>query len=191
MQRPTFALIAVALLSAVCPAQDSQSLGDLARQARAQKQKDSASKSSSDSKDRDSSSTDVSRPKASRVFTNDDSPNTQVTTPVVAKQSSESSAATAQPAGNHEAQGEHWKSEIQSQKETISSRQNEITELNNSIHYAGANCVANCEKWNEHQQQKQEKVEALKAQLEEQKHHLEEMQEAARKQGFGSSIYDP
>ena len=73
----------------------------------------------------------------------------------------------------------------------IASLQNEITELSNSIRYAGANCVANCEKWNEHQQQKQEKVEAMKAQLEEQKHHLEEMQEQARKQGFGSSIYDP
>jgi hypothetical protein len=192
MQRSAFTLIAVALLSAVCLAQDSQSLGDLARQVRAQKQaKDSASKSSSDSKDQDSTSTDHSRPKASRIITNDDSPNTQDMTPVVAKQSFGSAAASVQTAGNHEAQGEHWKSEIQSQKETIASLQNEITELSNSIHYAGATCVANCEKWNEHQQQKQEKVEAMKARLEEQKHHLEEMQEESRKQGFGSSIYDP
>lgn len=192
MQRPTFELVAVALLSAVCLAQDPQSLGDLARQVRAQKQsKESSSKSSTDSKDEDSSSIDASHPKAPRVFTNDDSPNTNDRTPVVAKASSEKAATTAQSADNHEAQGEHWTSEIQSQKDTIASLQNEITELSNSIRYAGANCVANCEKWNEHQQQKQEKVEAMKAQLEEQKHHLEEMQEQARKQGFGSSIYDP
>jgi len=192
MQRPTFALIAVALLSAVCLAQDSQSLGDLARQVRAQKQaKDGVSKAGSDSKDQDSNSTGTSRPKASRVITNDDSPNTQGMTPLIAKPSSRSTASSAPAAGNHEEQGEHWKSEILSQKDTIASLQNEITELSNSIQYAGANCVANCEKWNEHQQQKQEKVEAMKAQLEEQKHHLEEMQEEARKRGFGSSIYDP
>ena len=31
----------------------------------------------------------------------------------------------------------------------------------------------------------------MKAQLEEQQKHLEEMQDTARKQGFGSSVYDP
>jgi hypothetical protein len=187
-----FALIALALLSTVCVAQDSQSLGDVARQARAQKQaKGNGSKASSDSKDQDSNSAESSRPKASRVITNDDSPNTTDLTPTVAKQSLENTAAPVQSAGNRDAQGEHWKSQIQSQKEAIASLQSQITELGSSIHYAGANCVANCEKWNENQQRKQEQVEAMKAQLEEQKQHLEEMQEQARKQGFGSSVYDP
>jgi hypothetical protein len=192
MNRSTFTLIAVTLFSTACIAQDSQSLGDVARQARAQKQaKDSGSKVNSDSKDQGASSIDASHQKASRVITNDDSPNSTDLTPVVAKQSSEKAGAPAQSAANRDEQGEHWKSQIQSQKEAIASLQSQITELGNSIHYAGANCVANCEKWNESQQRKQEQVEAMKTQLEEQKHNLEEMQEQARKQGFGSSVYDP
>jgi predicted RNase H-like nuclease (RuvC/YqgF family) len=141
--------------------------------------------------DQGSSSTGESQPKASRVITNDDSPNTQDRTPLVSKQPSAGGEGSVQSAANREEQGEHWKSQIQSQKEAITSLKNEITELGNSIRYAGANCVANCEKWNEHQQRKQQQVETMKAQLEEQQRRLEEMLEQARKQGFGSSIYDP
>ena len=191
MLRSKILLAAVTLFSTACLAQDSQSLGDVARQARAQKQaKNSASKSVTDSKDQDSTAA-ASPVKPSHVFTNDDSPNTDDRTPVVAKQSSTETAKATQGAGNREEQGEHWKSQIQSQKELIASLQSQITELSNSVRYAGANCVANCEKWNEQQQRKQEQVEAMNAQLEEQKHRLEEMQDEARKQGFGSSIYDP
>ncbi len=187
-----FLLTAVALLSMGCIAQDSQSLGDVARQVRAEKQgKSTASKASSDSKTQDPSSTDASSPKASRVITNDESASTTDSARVANKPSSESAAETAPAAGNREEQGEQWKSKIQAQKEAIASLESQITELSNSIHYTGANCVSNCEKWNENQQRKQEQVEAMKAQLDEQKHHLEEMQEAARKQGFGSSIYEP
>jgi len=192
MQRSTFALIAVAILSTGCLAQDSQSLGDVARQVRAQKQgKNSASKASSDSKAQDPSSIDASGPKASRVITNDESASTTDSAPVTNKPSSESAAPSAPAAGNREEQGEQWKSKIQAQKEAIASLESQITELGNSIHYTGANCVSNCQKWNENQQRKQEQVEAMKAQLDEQKHHLEEMQEDARKQGFGSSVYEP
>jgi len=92
---------------------------------------------------------------------------------------------------DHEAEGERWKSEIQSQKSGIAELQREIDSLSNSIRYAPANCVANCAQWNERQQHKQDQVESMKAQLEEQQRRLEEMQDAARKQGFGSSVYDP
>ena len=63
--------------------------------------------------------------------------------------------------------------------------------LSDSIHFAGGNCIANCAQWNERQQQKQQEVDTMKAQLEQQQKALEEMQEAARKEGFGSSVYDP
>ena len=66
-----------------------------------------------------------------------------------------------------------------------------IESVSDSIHYAGANCVANCESWNEHQKQKQDQVEAMKSQLADQQKKLEDMQESARKQGFGSSVYEP
>jgi len=45
--------------------------------------------------------------------------------------------------------------------------------------------------WNQHQTEKQQQVEQMKAQLEDKKKNLEEMQESARKQGYGTSIYDP
>ena len=69
--------------------------------------------------------------------------------------------------------------------------QRQIDEINESIHFAPGNCVENCAQWNERQQEKQRQVEGMQAQLEEQRKRLEEMQESARKQGYGSSVYDP
>jgi hypothetical protein len=45
--------------------------------------------------------------------------------------------------------------------------------------------------WNERQQQKQQQVEVMKSQLEDQQKKLEDMQDSARQQGYGSSVYDP
>src|SRR5262249_27022844 len=86
---------------------------------------------------------------------------------------------------------EQWRSQIQSQKSAVSSLQSEIDRLNDSIHYAPGNCVANCVQWNERQKEKQQQVEQMKAQLEDQKKRLEDMQDSARQQGYGSSVYDP
>jgi hypothetical protein len=69
--------------------------------------------------------------------------------------------------------------------------QQSINELAASIQYAGANCVANCAQWNERQKQKQDQVDTMKSQLEQQQKALEDMQDAARKQGYGTSVYDP
>lgn len=197
MHRATFALAALAFASVFCFAQDSQSLGDVARQVRAQKQQkasqtqDVTSKTGEDPKQQSSIPAEVSGAKAKHVITNDDSPGTQDRTPVIPAKADDGAARSLQNSANREEQGEHWKSEIQSQKELIASLQNEITQLSSSIRFTGSNCVANCVKWNEHQERKQEQVETMKAQLEEQKHRLEEMQETARRQGFGSSVYDP
>jgi hypothetical protein len=51
--------------------------------------------------------------------------------------------------------------------------------------------VSNCVQWNEEQKRKQDQVETMKGELEQQQKRLEDLQEAARKQGFGSSVYDP
>jgi hypothetical protein len=45
--------------------------------------------------------------------------------------------------------------------------------------------------WNEHQRQKQQEVDTMKAQLEEAQCRLERMREAARQEGFGASSSDP
>lgn len=77
------------------------------------------------------------------------------------------------------------------QKNQIAQLQSQISILNASIQFAPANCVVNCVEWNQHQTEKQQQVEQMKAQLEDQKKNLDEMQESARKQGYGTSIYDP
>jgi chromosome segregation ATPase len=104
---------------------------------------------------------------------------------------SDANAGSDPGAGNHEATGEKWKEQILAQKKAIGSLQKEIDEVSNSIHYLGGECVSNCAEWNERQQQKQQQVDSMKAQLEEQQKRLDDMQEDARRQGFGSSVYDP
>jgi len=184
----------------IAHAQDSQSLGDAARQARLQKQqkeapakdtsvqnKDAHSPASSGT---DAAAKDAPASKTSHVITNDEI-HSHVGQAVTASRAKPSSTPDAEPnSGDKNAQAEQWTSQIKEQKNAIASLQSEITELSDSVHYAGRNCVANCVEWNERQKEKQNRVETLKAELEEQKQRLEDLQESARKQGFGSSVYD-
>jgi hypothetical protein len=189
-------------------AQDEPSLGDAARQARLQKQqkKSEASKDSAPAsalKDaqgksapaKDASSKDTpSKPgdasKVKKVITNDEIPeHIGPTRTLPAKQTTAGNTPPPNYDGNPPA--EYWKSQIQAQKNYLTSLQSQIAELANSIQFAGGNCVSNCVEWNEHQLRKQEQLESMKAQLEQQQKSLEEFQDAARKQGFGSSVYDP
>jgi len=212
MRRILVLLAASVFLCAIAHAQDdSPSLGDVARQARAQRQqKDSQPKDAStkdtpkdvptgaaktDTQITATNLKDVPQPKTAHVITNEELPAATAAAAAAHHQDSKDPAkdtATTEPAaGDREAQAEQWKSQIQAQKENVTNLQREIAELSDSIHYAGGNCVANCVEWNERQQQKQAQVDGMKAQLEEQQHRLEEMQDSARKQGFGSSVYEP
>jgi len=205
MRRILVLLAASVFLCTLSYAQDdAPSLGDVARQARAQKQqkdsqaKDSAAKSSPNSPSADASSPkDASQPKTAHVITNEELPehvaaksaSSHPSDPVQHSESKE--AGSDQPTGDRDAQAEQWKSQILAQKESIAALQHQIAEVTDSIHYVGGNCVQNCEQWNEHQQQKQQQVDNMKVELEEQQKHLEGMQDAARKQGFGTSVYEP
>jgi hypothetical protein len=201
--RRLFILFAVhAFLCTVCVcAQDSPSLGDVARQTRAQKQQKGAQTNSASSTNRDAQKADPgakgnSSPTPSHVITNDEMPShlglrTVSTHDPHTADPSDSQSNSGNDAGDKQAQGEHWKSQIQAQKNNIADLQHQISELSSSIQYAGANCVSNCAQWNERQQQKQQEVDNMKAQLEEQQKQLDDMQESARKQGFGSSVYEP
>jgi hypothetical protein len=189
-------------------AQDEPSLGDAARQARLQKQQKSAESSkeasatapakdalgkSAPAKDASSKETppkpgDV--PKVKKVITNDEIPeHIGPTRTLPAKQTTAGYTPLPNYDGNPPA--EYWKSQIQAQKSYLTSLQEQIAELANSIQFAGGSCVSNCVQWNEQQLRKQERLESMKAQLGQQQKSLEEFQDAARKQGFGSSVYDP
>jgi hypothetical protein len=185
--------------------QDSQSLGDLARQSRLRKQQKDAQAKPAPAKDAqtrnahgnetpgtNAAAKDARPPKPPRIITNDEIPE-HVGPTVNSVRDSQPSRMPDDPptSGNREGRAEQWKSQIQAQKSAIASLNSEIASLSESIHYAGGNCVANCVQWNERQKQKQDQVESMKAQQEEQQKRLEQMQESARKQGFGSSVYDP
>jgi hypothetical protein len=168
-------IAALSLVAATAYAQDSPSLGDLARQQRQQKEQ-SKTTSSKDAK-------------SSKVITNEELPGHSA----MAAGSVVNAEVTPQPVSSEgpKQPAEHWRSQILAQKNQIATMQSQVEDLNESIRFAPANCVANCVAWNEHQKEKQQQVERMQAQLEDMKKHLDEMQESARKQGYGSSVYDP
>jgi hypothetical protein len=157
--------------------QDAPSLADLARQKRAQKQQDgkeahTPTKSVND--DENPNSAGGSAPPSTAA--GGQRPPSNEPTPA--------SKSAKLPA-------EQWKSQILAQKNQISTLQSQIDKLNDSIHFAPANCVSGCVQWNERQKEKQQEVDRARTQLEDQKKRLQDMQNSARQQGYGNSVYDP
>ena len=168
---------AACLFAGTANGQDSPSLGDLARQQRQQKEQ------SKTAQNKDA--------KASKVITNEEIPEHTGPAGAPAAGGAASQSSLPVPADGAKQQPEHVKSQILAQKNQIATLQGQVDELNESVRFAPANCVENCVGWNERQREKQERVERMQAQLEEEKRRLEDMQDSARKQGFGSSVYDP
>lgn len=198
--RKTFLLLAAGSLlwaTGAYAQDDSPSLGDLARQVRQQKQQKDVPAKDATKSAQTATPTQKSAakpPQPAHVITNENIGSHAVVNPAPVQQSeAKGDSADNQPdtpSERNEA-AEKWKQEIQSQKDAIASLQQQIEELSSSIQYAGPNCVANCVEWNERQKQKQDQVDSMKAQLADQQKRLEDMQESARKQGFGSTVYDP
>jgi predicted RNase H-like nuclease (RuvC/YqgF family) len=185
-------LMRAGFLLAMCPTiafglvalcQDSESLGDVARQARQQKQ----------DQDKDSQSNKGgSAAKAPKVITNEEiSSGSRSTEASDSVPKGNFAPASSSGSGSAKQSAESWKSQILAQKQSIAALQAEISKLNDSIQFAPANCVSGCVQWNEHQQQKQQEVERMRSQLDSLSQHLQETQEAARQQGYGSTVYDP
>ena len=166
------------------------SLGDYARQQRLKKQQhDAQLQQAKANKAADTQRAEAAAetpPKTAHIVTKDETPERATVTEASVRTTSTESQP--QPGtSDRGAQGETWKSQILAQKQAVAALEQDIKSVGDSIHFAGANCVANCAQWNEHQQQKQQEVETMKAQLEEQKKTLEDMQDQARKAGFGSA----
>ena len=146
-----------------------QSLGDVAREQR-QKQQTKPAQA------------------PAKVITDDDMPKDGAGVSTVGTGSS-TDPAPSQPVGSKSA--EQWKAEIAAQKKAVDNLQSQMDQLNSSIRFAPGNCVRNCVQWNEHQVEKQNQVQRMQGQLDEQKKRLEEMQDGARKDGYGNSVYEP
>lgn len=154
------------------PATLGQSLGDLARE---QQQKKSKAGSAASKK----------------VITNEDLP-----AHTDADSDSSNSQETREdsyvpPATNDRRSAQQWKAAILQQKNAIAEMQRRVDDLTSSIHFVEANRYENGVRYNQHQLQKQQEVERMRKQLDVQKKRLDEMQEGARRAGFGSAIYDP
>jgi len=163
------------LAAATAYAQDEPSLGDVARQQRQQKEK--------------SKNTPGKDIKAPKVITNEEIPEHAV--PAGAGKPSDTKAQMAIPSGRDDRAAADVASRIRDLKNQIADQEKRIAEINDSIRYAPGNCVSGCVQWNEQQKEKQEQVQRMQTMLDQMKTRLAEMQESARKAGFGSSVYDP
>jgi hypothetical protein len=148
----------------------AQSLGDVARQSRAKEK---------------------SRGKAAkRVVTNEDIPESTEVNPGP----SETVGApqhVSPPSVLRASSADQFKSMILAQKNRIAALQAQIDKLDKSIYFVEANAYVNGVQYNQHQVKKQQQVANLRTQLAEQQQKLSEMQDADKKAGMGSAVYDP
>lgn len=175
--RNAFLTISAALLfSGVA---HGQSLGDVARQQRAQQQQQ-----------------EQSQTQPPKVLTNDDLPNradgADDLSVVGSRPRLDSSRQRYSGANNGgKLPAEQWKSQILAMKSNIAAMQRQIDDTKASVRFVQAPIYGNGVRHNQQQEQKLEQVERAQAQVESMKRQLEEAQDAARKQGYGSSVYDP
>ncbi len=164
-------VLVICVLLALTGAALGQSLGDVARQTR-QKEK--------------------ARGKAAKkVVTNEDLPESPDLTPGEHETVGKYQAVIAPHEPTAAQNANQWKSSILEQKNRIASMQAQIDKLNGSIRFVEANAYVNGVQYNQYQLRKQQQVSNLQTQIAEQKKKLEEMQEAAKKAGMGSAVYDP
>jgi hypothetical protein len=181
------------VFAVVVYSQDSPSLGDAARQARQQRQLQQKDAPTKDSQTKGAQAKAAAESKTVKVIRNDEMP-AHIVSVTQHSGSGDEPQAHADGQSNSSAAklpADQWKAQILSLKNAIAALRSDIDRLNDSIHFAPGNCVANCVQWNERQQQKQQQVEVLKSQVEDQRKKLEDMQDSARQQGYGSSVYDP
>jgi hypothetical protein len=95
------------------------------------------------------------------------------------------------PAAQVAQSGEQWKAAIQAQKNSVADLQRQVDQLNASIHFVEANRYTNGVQYNQYQAKKQQESQRIQKRLDGEKKKLADMQEAARRQGFGSVVYEP
>jgi len=144
----------------------AQSLGDLAREERQKQQ--------------------AKNGQTPKVITNDDLP---ASATLSLDQGKERNNGPSKPLGSKSA--EQWKSQIVAQKKAVANLQSQIDHTNSSIHYVESARYWNAVQHNQRQEQKQEQVEVMRTRLVDEQKKLEDLQEACRREGFGSSVYDP
>ena len=165
---------------------DAQSLGDVARQNREKKDSDQAATkpkvitNATLPKDPDgdeSQNTDESKTQSSP------SPANVVSSQTAAEQRAREQRAAAQ-----------WKRRILTQEATIANLRMRVDRLKASVHFVDQNATRDYYAGvahNRYEARQMERLAQVQEQLAQQKTKLEEMQEAARKAGMHTAVYDP
>jgi hypothetical protein len=83
------------------------------------------------------------------------------------------------------------KASFLAQKQKIKDFQKQLDDLRASIYYVEANRYSNGAQYNQYQLRKQQEADRMQKKLDEVKKNFENQQDAARKAGFGTAIYDP
>jgi hypothetical protein len=97
--------------------------------------------------------------------------------------------AAEQRAAEHRA-AEQWKKRILAQENTVANLRSRVDRLQASIHFSSVSTYEN-QPYNRYQARQMERLAQLQDQLSQQKAKLEDMQEAARKAGMHTPVYDP
>ena len=173
-------------------AQDAPPLGDVARQTRVDKQQPAPSTSAPASATDTASDATTSRagtqPKTSHVITNEDLPERNA---APAPASAPPNRSNLRPAATEiKRPAAYWKAQAQQLKNSIAQVQRHIDTLTASLHAVLTNSTDE-PVWNYREKERQRQITDLQAQLNDLRRRLEDTQEAARRQGYGSSVYDP
>jgi hypothetical protein len=191
MQRIFLRILAIALLTS--PVAYGQSLGDVARENREQKAEDQSAASPKVITNKD-------LPKDPDA--NQQAPQSQPAADAAASnQAAEHRLADRRLADRREAYraqqrmaerraAEQWKRQILAQKEKVAALQARVDEINASIR-ASYGTVQYDQPYNLSQARQMRRVAQVQQQLDQQKMRLDQMQEAARRAGMHSAVYDP
>lgn len=175
--------------------QESQSLGDAARQARLQKQQREAQEKTAQGKDSEPKdataqpSAPADKP-AKKVVTNDDIPEHVGSTLTYSTTPNNSNPNYVRPNYHPASPADQMRAGILAQKNYLASVRREIDSLAQALEHPET-CVADCRQRDQRLRYKEARLDSLKAQVDQLQKQLEDIQEAARKKGYGSSVYDP
>jgi len=165
---------------AMCLTCFGQSLGDVARENREKKESEASTTPPK-------VITNANLPKDPDADSgNKTEENTQPTT---RKNAVSSKHSAEQRAAEHRV-AEQWKRKILAQEDTVANLRSRVDRLHASIHFSSVSTYEN-QPYNRYQARQMERLAQLQEQLDQQKRKLEDMQEAARKAGMHTPVYDP
>lgn len=187
MRRMVFKMLAIALL--MNGFTFAQSLGDVARQNREKKAQDASSATPKVITNKDL----PKDPDANQESPEAEPGSDAATSTTATDLGSEDPRAAHQPAQQRLAEqraADQWKRQILAQKHKMAALQARIDQLNASIRSSGGS-VQYEPPYNRYQARQLRRISQIQQQLDEQKIKLSEMQEAARRAGMHTMVYDP